>query len=138
MNVVARDKAGAESLVVARRSTFATGTPAASTCSVRLTNASDWGNGYVGSVDITNTGAVPVDGWTLGLHLARPWQSFGSGWNGTWTADGARGHGDQRGLERARSHPAPRSTSGSSATTPARTSCRPLFTLNGTLCTTAP
>ena len=39
--------------------------------------------------DITNTGTEAVDGWTLGFTFPRPWESFGSGWNGTWTADGA-------------------------------------------------
>jgi hypothetical protein len=43
----------------------------------------------VASVDITNTGTEAVDGWTLAFSFRRPWQSFGGGWNGNWTADGA-------------------------------------------------
>jgi hypothetical protein len=67
---------------------FVTGTPATSSCAVHLTNASDWGNGYVGSLDVTNTGTEPIDGWTLGFAFPRAWQSFGGGWNATWSASG--------------------------------------------------
>ncbi|WP_156374046.1 cellulose binding domain-containing protein [Cellulomonas sp. Leaf334] len=87
VTVVTTDKAGAQSWSTPAVA-FVTGTPAESGCSVRLTNASDWGNGHVGSVDITNTGDVAVDGWTLGFTFPRPWLSFGGGWNGTWTASG--------------------------------------------------
>jgi len=88
VTVVTRDKAGAESWSTPAVA-FVTGTPAASTCSVTLTKASDWGNGYVGSVDVTNTGSAPVEGWTLGFAFTRPWLSFGSGWNATWAPSGA-------------------------------------------------
>jgi hypothetical protein len=87
VTVVARDKAGLTSWSTAALP-FVTGTPAQSTCAVTFTDASDWGNGYVGSVDVTNTGTEAVDGWTLAFSFRRPWQSFGGGWNATWDADG--------------------------------------------------
>jgi hypothetical protein len=88
VTVLAKDVAGVASWSSAPTA-FVTGTPASSTCAVHLTNASDWGNGYVGSVDITNTGTEPVDGWTLAFTFPRSWESFGGGWNATWTAEGA-------------------------------------------------
>jgi hypothetical protein len=88
VTVVARDKIGLTSWSTSAIA-FVTGTPAQSACAVTFTDASDWGNGYVASVDVTNTGTEVVDGWTLAFSLRRPWQSFGGGWNATWTADGA-------------------------------------------------
>ena len=89
VTTVARGATGTESWS-SPPTTFVTGTPAVSTCAVTLTKTGDWGNGYVGSVDITNTGTEPVDGWTLGFELPRSWLSFGSGWNATWSADGTQ------------------------------------------------
>ncbi|MGB2571542.1 cellulose binding domain-containing protein [Micromonospora citrea] len=83
VNVLARDGAGR----VSRSSpplTFTTGSPATSTCAVRFTKNSDWGNGYIGGVDIVNTGAHPVDGWTLTWTWPTTWQQVGSGWSATW------------------------------------------------------
>jgi hypothetical protein len=68
--------------------TFTTGTPASSTCSVRFTNVTDWGNGYVANIDITNTGPNPIDGWTFTFRWPTSWQRMDGGWNGTWTASG--------------------------------------------------
>ena len=87
VTVVATEPNGASSWSSAPGA-FVTGTPSVSTCAVHLVDASDWGNGYVGSVDVTNTGTEPVHGWTLGFAFPRPWESFGSGWNATWSADG--------------------------------------------------
>ena len=69
---------------------FVTGTPATSNCAVHLTNAADWGNGYAGALDITNTGTEPVNGWTLAFTFPRSWESYGGGWNANWGADGAK------------------------------------------------
>jgi hypothetical protein len=87
VTVVAKDVIGNASWSSAATS-FVTGTPATSTCAVHLTDAANWGNGYVGSIDITNTGTEAVEGWTLGFSFPRPWLSFGSGWNANWTAEG--------------------------------------------------
>jgi cellulase/cellobiase CelA1 len=85
--VVAKNGFGTESWSSAPAA-FETRTPATSSCAVQLTDTSDWGNGYVGNVDVTNTGTEPITGWTLDFTLPRSWESFGSGWNATWTADG--------------------------------------------------
>ncbi|SCG75604.1 cellulose binding domain-containing protein [Micromonospora coxensis] len=88
VNVLARDGAGR----VSRSSpplTFTTGSPATSTCAVRFTKNSDWGNGYIGGVDIVNTGPHPVDGWTLTWTWPTTWQQVGSGWSATWEQVGA-------------------------------------------------
>ena len=55
VNVLTRDSAGNVSWA-SPPLTFTTGAPATSTCAVRFTDTNDWGNGYVGSIDITNTG----------------------------------------------------------------------------------
>jgi cellulose binding protein with CBM2 domain/fibronectin type III domain protein len=65
--------------------TFTTGSPATSSCTVRLTDTSDWGNGFVGAVDITNNGPAPLTGWTLTFSWPTGWQKVDSGWSGTWT-----------------------------------------------------
>ncbi|WP_067175326.1 cellulose binding domain-containing protein [Microtetraspora niveoalba] len=87
VNVVARDGAGGVS-PASPPLTFTTGTPASGSCAVRLTDQSDWGNGYVGAIEITNNGA-PVNGWTLHFRWPRPWQSLGSGWSAVWTQEGS-------------------------------------------------
>ncbi|MFC5835806.1 cellulose binding domain-containing protein [Nonomuraea insulae] len=87
LNVIARDTGGTQSYPSSPL-TFTTGTPATSSCSVRLTNQTDWASGYVGAIDITNNGA-PVNGWTLSFTWPRTWQSLGSGWSGVWTQEGS-------------------------------------------------
>jgi hypothetical protein len=56
---------------------------------VRLSDTNDWGNGFVGSIDITNNGAAAVNGWTLTFAWPTKWQSLSSGWNATWEQTGA-------------------------------------------------
>ncbi len=88
INVLARDTAGN----LSRPSpplTITTGTPAQSSCSVRLTDVTNWGSGFVGSVDITNTGSAAIDGWTLQFTWPTGWQHMDGGWNGTWAQNGA-------------------------------------------------
>ena len=87
VNVIARDSGGGVS-PASPPLTFTTGTPASSSCAVRLTDQSDWGNGYVGAIDITNNGA-PINGWTLTFSWPRTWQSLGSGWSAVWTQNGS-------------------------------------------------
>ncbi|MFC4014765.1 cellulose binding domain-containing protein [Nonomuraea purpurea] len=87
LNVLARSSGGTPSWS-SPPLTFTTGTPAGSSCSVRLTDQNDWGSGYVGAIDITNNGA-PINGWTLTFEWPRAWQSLGSGWGGVWTQTGS-------------------------------------------------
>ncbi|WP_062350605.1 cellulose binding domain-containing protein [Herbidospora yilanensis] len=86
VNVITRDTGGGTSRPSVPL-TFTTGNPAPGGCKVTFTDASNWGNGYVGSLDVTNLGD-PIDGWTLTFTWPRAWQSLGSGWNGTWTQTG--------------------------------------------------
>jgi hypothetical protein len=88
VNVLARDTSGAVSWS-SPPLTLTTGTPASSTCAVRLTDTNDWASGYVGSIDITNHGTAALAGWTLAFGWPTRWQSLGSGWNGTWTQTGS-------------------------------------------------
>jgi hypothetical protein len=88
VNVLARDTSGAVSWA-SPPLTFTTGAPATSTCRVRLTDVNDWASGYVGAVDITNTGTEPLAGWTLAFSWPTGWQSLGSGWGGTWAQTGS-------------------------------------------------
>ncbi|MEV0648533.1 cellulose binding domain-containing protein [Phytomonospora sp. NPDC050363] len=87
VNVLTRDTAGRVSWA-SPPLTFTTGTPASSTCSVRFGTDTDWGNGYVASVDITNTGPVALDGWTLTFAWPTAWQQMNGGWNADWTQTG--------------------------------------------------
>ncbi|MEU8263925.1 cellulose binding domain-containing protein [Micromonospora sp. NPDC048999] len=83
VNVLTRDTAGRVSWA-SPPLTFATGSPAASTCGVRFTNSTDWGNGYIGAVDIINNGANPINGWTLTWTWPTTWQEVSGGWSANW------------------------------------------------------
>jgi hypothetical protein len=87
LNVRTRDTAGNVSWS-SPPLTFTTGTPAASTCAVHFADTGDWGSGYVASVDITNRGASPINGWTLTFAWPTALQSMNGGWNGTWAQAG--------------------------------------------------
>jgi len=87
VNVLARDAAGAVSWS-SPPLTLTTGAPASSTCAVRLSDVNDWSSGFVGSVDVTNTGTQPLEGWTLAFDWPTNRQKVNSGWNGTWTQNG--------------------------------------------------
>lgn len=87
VNVLTRDTAGNVSWA-SPPLTFATGAPATSTCVIRFTDVNDWGNGYVGGIDITNTGPNPVAGWTLTFTWPTGWQGLDGGWNGNWVQTG--------------------------------------------------
>jgi hypothetical protein len=88
VNVLARDTAGNVSWS-SPPLTITTGTPAGSTCTVRLSDVSDWSSGFVGGIDITNTGGAPLNGWTLSYSWPTGGQQVSSGWNGTWTQNAA-------------------------------------------------
>lgn len=87
VNVLTRDDAGKVSWA-SSPVTFTTAAAGTSTCAVKVTDTSDWGNGYSASVDITNTGTSPIAGWTLRFTWPRAWEKFDSGWNGTWAQSG--------------------------------------------------
>ncbi|MEU0880840.1 cellulose binding domain-containing protein [Lentzea sp. NPDC005914] len=88
VNVLARDAAGALSWA-SPPLTVTTGSPAQSSCTVRLSTAADWSSGYVGGIDITNTGPNPLADWTLTFTWPTGRQQLGSGWNATWTQSGS-------------------------------------------------
>ncbi|WP_433301461.1 cellulose binding domain-containing protein [Actinoplanes sp. CA-030573] len=133
INVLARDNAGRLSWS-SPPLTFATGAPATSTCTVKFADTNDWGNGYVGQVDVVNTGTAPLNGWTLNFTWPATWQSVSSGWNATWMQNGtdvrvtsdatlaANGGSTSVGFVGAYSGPNILPTA---------------FTLNGTLCSTS-
>ena len=132
VNVLARDGAGRLS-PASPPLTFTTGTPASSACTVKFRNTNDWGNGYVGQVDITNNGTAAVAGWTLAFTWPTGWQSVSSGWNATWnqtdrtvrvTGDGGLAPGATTSAGFVGSYSGPN-------VPPA------VFTLNGTVCTSA-
>ncbi|MFI7215119.1 cellulose binding domain-containing protein [Micromonospora maritima] len=87
VNVLARDTAGRVSWS-SPPLTFATGGPTASACAVRFRADTDWGNGYVATVEVVNTGPDVVDGWTLTWTWPTGWQQVSSGWSATWTQTG--------------------------------------------------
>ncbi|MEU7758952.1 MULTISPECIES: cellulose binding domain-containing protein [Micromonospora] len=87
VNVLARDTAGRVSWS-SPPLTFATGSPAESSCAVRFNDDNDWGNGYVANVEVINTGAKAVDGWTLTWTWPTAWQQVSSGWSAAWDQQG--------------------------------------------------
>ncbi len=87
VNVLTRDAAGHVSWA-SPPVTFRTGTPAVSDCAVAFADTSDWGNGFVASLDITNTGTSAFDTWTLAFGWPTGWQQMTGGWNGTWSQTG--------------------------------------------------
>jgi Cellulose binding domain/Fibronectin type III domain len=88
VSVITRDTAGNVSWS-SPPLTFATGAPTSSSCKVKFTdNATDWGNGYVASVDIINNGPGAIDGWTLDYKWPTVWQRMDGGWNANWSQVG--------------------------------------------------
>jgi cellulose binding protein with CBM2 domain/fibronectin type III domain protein len=88
VNVLARDTAGAVSWA-SPPLTITTGSPANSTCTVHLSDVSDWSSGFVGGIDITNTGTQPLNGWTLTFTWPTGAQQVTGGWNGDWAQNAA-------------------------------------------------
>ena len=132
VNVVARDSSGRASWS-SLPLTFTTASPAGASCTVKLRDTNDWGNGFVGSVDITNNAAAPVNGWTLAFAWPTTWQSVSSGWSATWeqtgtkvrvTSDGVIAAGGTATIGFVGSYSGPNVLPGT-------------FTLNGTVCSTS-
>ncbi|MCO6006058.1 cellulose binding domain-containing protein [Actinoallomurus purpureus] len=135
VNVLARDTAGKVSWA-SPPLTFTTGSPATSTCTVRFTDASDWASGYVANVDITNNGPDPIDGWTLTFTWPTGRQQMNSGWNATWTQSGR----DVKATSLDSNGKLAAGASVSTGFVAAYTGPNippSVFTLNGTVCTTA-
>jgi chitodextrinase len=88
VNVLARDTTGNVSWA-SPPLTITTGSPANSTCVVRLSDVNDWSSGFVGGIDITNTRGAPLNGWTLAYAWPTGRQQVTSGWNGTWVQNAA-------------------------------------------------
>jgi cellulase/cellobiase CelA1 len=88
VNVLTRDSAGKVS-AASPPLTFVTGSPADSSCAVRFADVNDWSSGYVGSIDITNKGPSPIDGWTFTFNWPTGWQQLNGGWSGNWVQNGA-------------------------------------------------
>ena len=86
VNVLARNAAGAVSWS-SPPLTVTTASPAESSCTVRLSNVTDWSSGFVGAVDITSTQAM--SNWTLNFDWPTTRQQVSSGWNATWTQTGS-------------------------------------------------
>jgi hypothetical protein len=134
VTVLARDTAGGVSWS-SLPLTFTTGSPATSSCSVKLRDTTDWGNGFVGSVEITNAGAAALSGWTLSFTWPTGWQTVQSGWSGTWTQTGRE--------VRVTSEPGATLAAGATHTAgfvggySGPNVLPEAFTLNGTVCTVA-
>ncbi|WP_439382879.1 cellulose binding domain-containing protein [Amycolatopsis lexingtonensis] len=86
VNVLARDTAGNVSWA-SPPVTVTTGAPAASSCTVRLTDVTDWASGFVGGIHVTAPDVV--GDWTLAFTWPTARQRVTSGWNGTWTQTGS-------------------------------------------------
>ena len=87
VNILARDNAGKVSWA-SPPLTFQTPAPATSVCTVHFAETTDWGNGYVANVDVTNNTDHPVDPWQLRFTWPTTWQRVDSGWNATWSQEG--------------------------------------------------
>ncbi|WP_049565893.1 cellulose binding domain-containing protein [Nonomuraea sp. SBT364] len=57
-------------------------------CSATFRNAGQWQGGFQGEVTVTNTGVVPLNGWTVRWTFADG-QRVSQLWNGTLTTEGA-------------------------------------------------
>jgi hypothetical protein len=134
VNVVARDAAGRVSWA-SPPLTFRTTSPPTAPCAVRFAPTTDWGNGFVADVEITNTGDHPVDSWTLAFTWPTSWQSVDSGWNATWTQSGTTVRVTNADGNRVLA-PGASTTVGFVGAYHGPNVTPAAFTLNGTLCTT--
>ncbi len=85
VNVLARDTAGNVS-AASPPLTLTTGAPASSSCTVRMTDVTDWASGFVGGIHVTGTGVV--GDWTLTFKWPTARQKLTGGWSGTWAQNG--------------------------------------------------
>jgi cellulase/cellobiase CelA1 len=133
-NVITRDTAGRVSWA-SPPVTFSTGTPSTSDCAVTFADVNDWGNGYVASVDITNTGTNPIDTWSLTFTWPTGWQQMSGGWNGTWSQTGTAVRVSNADFNKSLA-PGESANLGFVASYQGPNVLPVLFTLNGKLCTT--
>ncbi|WP_433887926.1 cellulose binding domain-containing protein [Streptomyces sp. CA-111067] len=135
-NVLARDSDGRLSRPSAPV-TVRTGTPQDSGCRVSYGITAGWGNGFNASVSVTNTGPVPLTGWTLAFAFPGSGESVSGFWNANLVE-----HGQNVLVTPLAESPTLAADGGSSATfgfTGANSGAYPsptVFTLNGTVCTT--
>jgi hypothetical protein len=87
VNVLATDQSGKLS-EPSDPVTFTTSTPANSTCAVDYQLTDGWGNGFIASVTLTDTGPNPIDGWSLTFAFPDSTETMNGGWNATWTESG--------------------------------------------------
>ncbi|MCI4066964.1 cellulose binding domain-containing protein [Micromonospora sp. R77] len=135
VNVLARDTAGRVSWSSPPLS-LTTGSPAASTCAVRLSKTSDWGNGFVAGVDIVNTGPNPINGWTLGWNWPTGWQQLSSGWSADWSQAGTAVKATSTADNRQLAAGGGATSIGFVGSYGGPNVLPGVFTLNGTVCTT--
>ncbi|MET0491649.1 MAG: cellulose binding domain-containing protein [Actinoplanes sp.] len=132
VNVLARDTAGGNSWS-SLPLTVTTKAPASSSCTVRLSDTTNWGSGFVGAVDITNNGPAAVTGWTLTFTWPTSWQKIDSGWSATWTQTGR----DVRVTGEGRLEAGATATAGFVGSYSGPNVLPEVFSLNGTVCGTA-
>jgi hypothetical protein len=133
VNVQARDAGGGLSWA-SDPVTFTTGTPAQSACSVRFAANSDWGNGYIVGLDVTNSGTEPLNEWTLRFSWPTTWQQISGGWNAGWAQDGREV--TVTGLAGSTLAPGATTSAGTVASYSGPNVLPAIFTLNGRTCTT--
>jgi hypothetical protein len=88
LNVLATDQHGNLS-EPSNPVTFTTSTPAASTCAVNYALTDGWGNGFIASVTLTDTGPTPINGWSLTFSFPATTETENGGWNATWSESGS-------------------------------------------------
>ncbi|MFC6082466.1 cellulose binding domain-containing protein [Sphaerisporangium aureirubrum] len=133
VNVLTRDAGGGLSWASAPL-TFTTGTPAASSCSVRFTDNNDWGNGYIVGLDVTNNDTEPLSAWTLTYSWPTAWQQINGGWNAGWAQDGRKV--TVTSLEGSTLAPGATTSAGTVASYSGPNVLPAVFKLNGRTCTT--
>jgi endoglucanase len=56
-------------------------------CSAAYSVSSDWGSGFTAAITVTNTGTVPLTGWTVTYSYTGN-QKLSQGWSGNWSQTG--------------------------------------------------
>jgi hypothetical protein len=96
--------------------------------------ANDWGTGFTANVDLTNTGATPVSGWTLAFAWPGN-QRITGGWSAAWTQTGNQVTATNLSWN-ATLQPGATANLGFQATYTGANPPPTAFTLNGATCTT--
>lgn len=136
-NVLARDADGK----LSRASdpvTVRTTTPAQSTCRVSYRFTGGWGNGFNADVTVTNTGPASIDGWTLAYSFPDSGVSVTGYWNAKVTQSGRNVIATPESYNTKLAPDGGNSVSfGFTGANSGAYSPPTVFTLNGTVCTTA-